>query len=122
MSEEFRADEVFCETDRFNGDVRMTFRQDKGGALAAILPQGALLSLLADLQARVQSGAVRPLAKAGLPLGGTFRLHGITVSARAEGGALLTLLVNVEDGVRTLPIELPVDDLKSLHTQLGRHL
>lgn len=121
---EFHPDEMDVATSQDGRSIRLLFSKDSGERQAIIIPaQGAAL-LLQQLQKRTGRTVGLPASKGSLQFGETFSLAGVQIGPRPEGGAMLTLAIDLLDQGRvvTLPIELPPKDLEQLVANLSDHL
>lgn len=101
--------------------VRLDFYDEQEREIPIVIRRESVPSLLHELQSRIGEGSVRSISRHGMPVGMVFRLTGVQTAPRPGGGARLTLHLTVEDGVRTLPIDLPPDELKDFISDLSKH-
>ena len=123
MSSDFRPDGFEAHTKKDGSECRLRFYDDGGNERTIILSRDQMLPLVSDLQSRIDKGSVRPISPHGMGIGTVFQLRSVQIGRSSDGGGTrMTLHIAVDDGVRTLPIELTPSDVRHLIQQLSQYL
>jgi hypothetical protein len=96
--------------------VKLVFRSDDGDSREIVVDRQWLPQLITQLQRRIAPGQAVPINKDSLDIGQTFALQGYQVRRNADGGAILTLFVDLPDQGRvvTIPLDFSSKDVDQL--------
>lgn len=98
------------------GNVRLRFYRDDGREVSIIIPGASLPLLLQELQRQIGSSGGQTISAVDLQVGRAFQTVGRQVRKTPDGGAVLTLGIELPDPHRvvTLPIRFSPEGVAAL--------
>lgn len=117
----FEATETDIALSADGAHVRLIFNDDNGKSREVILLRKWLPAFVAQMQRNIEPGQIVPIDKASLQIGRSFSLQGFQARRFPDGGATITLFVDLPDQGRvvTIPLEMTPKDVSTLLTMLG---
>jgi hypothetical protein len=119
--EPFLVDESDVQIDASGEFVKFIFSRDSGERREVVLRRQWLPALATQIQKNIAPGQAVPIDKGSLQIGANFSLQGFQVRRKSDGGATLTLFVDMPDQGRvvTIPMQMSPADIATLQKMLG---